>query len=79
MCGPGLAGRMRNWWFGWSSRGSAASLDEAEDTLADQGLDPLLDDPRLLDGLLESRQGSNASLALFAYVVVRHALAVGRR
>ncbi|HYW31047.1 MAG TPA: hypothetical protein VE869_06015 [Gemmatimonas sp.] len=56
------------------SRGSAASLEEAEDTLANGGLDPLLDDPRLLAGLFESRQGSNASLALLAYVLVRHAL-----
>ncbi|MES2522908.1 MAG: hypothetical protein V4617_09445 [Gemmatimonadota bacterium] len=56
------------------ARGSSTSLEEAEDTLANQGLDPLLDDPRLLAGLLESRQGSNASLALFAYVLVRNAL-----
>jgi len=56
------------------ARGSDRAFEEAEATLADQGLDPLLDDPRLLEGLLESRQGSHACFALFAYVVVRHAL-----
>jgi hypothetical protein len=56
------------------ARGSGRAQDEAEGTLADRGLDPLLDDPRLLEGLLASRQGAHASLALFSYVVVRHAL-----
>lgn len=45
-----------------------------EATLADQGLDALLDDPNLLAALLEARQGAQASLPLFCYVVVRHAL-----
>jgi hypothetical protein len=56
------------------ARGSTRALDEAESTLANQGLDPLLDDERLLEGLLQSRQGAHASFALFAYVLVRHAL-----
>jgi hypothetical protein len=56
------------------ARGSSRAQDEAEATLADQGLDPLLDDARLLDGLLDARQGAHASLPLFCYVVVRHAL-----
>lgn len=56
------------------ARGSGRAQDEAEATLADQGLDPLLDDPRLLDGLLRSRQGAHASLPLLSYVMVRHAL-----
>lgn len=56
------------------ARGSDAALDEANRTLAEDGLDPLLDDPRLLEGLLRSRQGAHASWPLFAYVVVRHAL-----
>jgi hypothetical protein len=56
------------------ARGSGEALEAAEATLANQGIDPLLDDPRLLAGLMESRQGSNASLALLAYVLVRHAL-----
>jgi hypothetical protein len=56
------------------ARGSARALDEAEGTLANEGLDPLLDDPRLLEALFSSRQGAHASFPLFAYVVVRHAL-----
>ncbi len=56
------------------ARGSGRVQDEAEGTLADRGLDPLLDDPRVLDGLLSARQGAHASLPLFSYVVVRHAL-----
>lgn len=56
------------------ARGSGRAQDAAEGLLADRGLDPLLDDPRLLEGLLESRQGAHASLPLFCYVVVRHAL-----
>ncbi len=56
------------------ARGSGHAQDEAEACLADVGLDPLLDDPRLLEGLLGSRQGAHASLPLFCYVIVRHAL-----
>jgi hypothetical protein len=56
------------------ARGSAAELERAEETLREQGIDALLDDPRLLASLIESRQGANASLSLFMYVVVRHAL-----
>lgn len=56
------------------ARGSGRALDEAENTLADQGMDPLLDDPRLEEGLLDLRQGSHASLPLFSYVVVRNTL-----
>ncbi len=60
------------------ARGSGRALDHAEGTLADEGLDPLLDDPRLQEGLVDSRQGAHASLPLFTYVVVRQALlAVG--
>lgn len=56
------------------ARGSARRQDEAEATVADQGLDPLLDDPQLPELLLDARQGAHASLPLFSYVVVRHAL-----
>ena len=56
------------------SRGREDELAEAERALADGGLDALLDDPRLLEGLLRARQGQCASLPLFCYVVVRHAL-----
>jgi hypothetical protein len=55
-------------------RGSHAGLDEAETTLREQGIDALLDDPRLRAGLLVAHQGAHASLPLFAYVIVRHAL-----
>ena len=56
------------------ARGSARDQDEAEATLAHEGLDPLLDDPRLLEGLLIARQGAHASFPLFSYVIVRHAM-----
>lgn len=55
------------------ARGSGKDQDAAEARLADEGMDPLLDDPRLLDGLLHSRQAAHASLPLFSYVMVRHA------
>ena len=55
-------------------RTSTEDLERAETMLRDQGIDALLDDPRLLPALLEARQGAHASLALFAYVVVRHAM-----
>lgn len=56
------------------ARGSADEYDAAEAALRERGMDALLDDPRLLEGLLEARQASHASFTLFAYVVVRHAL-----
>lgn len=56
------------------AHGSGHAQDEAEAKLADEGLDPLLDDPQVLIGLMEARQGAHASLPLFSYVVVRHAL-----
>ena len=56
------------------ARGSTEGLEEAETTLREQGIDAVLDDPRLRSGLVASRQGAHASLPLFAYVVVRHAL-----
>ncbi len=56
------------------ARGSGRTLDEAEDTVRDVGIDGLLDDPRLLTALLECDQAMHASLPLFCYVVVRHAL-----
>lgn len=56
------------------SQGSGDGIVEAEEALRDQGIDALLDDPRLLSALMESRQGTHASLPLTCYVVVRHAL-----
>ena len=55
-------------------RASPEALATAEDALRDRGIDALLDDPRLLGALVESRQGAHASLALFTYVATRHAL-----
>lgn len=52
----------------------AEARERSEATLHDEGLDPLLDDPSLLNGLLETPRGAHASLPLFAYVVVRQAL-----
>jgi len=52
----------------------AEARERGEATLHDEGLDPLLDDPSLLNGLLETPRGAHASLPLFAYVVVRQAL-----
>lgn len=56
------------------ARGSSDGVEEGETILREEGLDALLDDPRLLGGLMAARQGAHASLPLFAYVVVRHAL-----
>ena len=56
------------------SRDSGTPLEEIEGALADQGIDAVLDDPRLPAALLRAGQGSWASLPLFSYVMVRHAL-----
>jgi len=56
------------------ARGSAEEYERAEDSLRDDGIDALLDDPRLMGAIVESPQGARASLPLFAYVVVRNAL-----
>jgi hypothetical protein len=56
------------------ARGSAREYDAAETRLRDEGMDAILDDARLLNALLCAPQGAHASLPLFAYVVVRHAL-----
>jgi hypothetical protein len=42
--------------------------------LREEGLDAILDDPRLLGALVQQPLGARASLRLFCYVVVRHAL-----
>jgi len=56
------------------ARGSSEAIEEGETVLREEGIDALLDDPRLLAGIMSARQGAHASLPLFAYVVVRHAL-----
>jgi hypothetical protein len=53
---------------------SSTELEQLEARLADEGIDALLDDPRLATALLEQRRGALASLPLFMYVMVRHAL-----
>jgi hypothetical protein len=54
--------------------GRISDLEEGERRLATEGVDALLDDPRLLVGLLRTDRGIMASFALVAYVVMRHAL-----
>src|SRR5436309_9346190 len=56
------------------ARGSDAELNDLESRLANEGIDALLDDPRLPLSLLRSPAAAHASLPLFAYVMVRHAL-----
>ncbi len=56
-----------------AQQGSAAR-ERGERTLHEQGIDPLLDDPALHEGLLATPRGAHASLPLFAYVTVRQAL-----
>lgn len=56
------------------ARDSGTELSVVERQLADHGIDDVLDDPRLPVALMRSRQGACASLPLFAYVMVRHAL-----
>jgi len=52
----------------------AHELDEMQHRLVDEGFDAILDDARLPVALLRSRYGAYASLPLFLYVMVRHAL-----
>jgi len=56
------------------SADSAGERGRLEQRLVDEGLDTILDDERLPAALLQSRYGAYASLPLFLYVMVRHAL-----
>jgi hypothetical protein len=56
------------------ARDSDTELTHVEHELGDHGIDAVLDDTRLPTALLRSRQGACASLPLFAYVMIRHAL-----
>jgi hypothetical protein len=53
---------------------SPEEVDRGRQRLVDQGIDAILDDQRLPQALLRSRYGAYASLPLFLYVMVRHAL-----
>lgn len=57
------------------SRTGREEVEQLERRLSDEGVDAILDDPRLADALLRMPQGAHASFALFAYVMVRRALA----
>ena len=52
----------------------ARDQNDVQHRLVDEGFDAILDDPRLPAALLRSRYGAYASLPLFLYVMVRHAL-----
>jgi hypothetical protein len=56
------------------AHGESRELDTAETRLREEGIDSLLDDPRLLPAIIESRIGMQVSGSLFWYVVVRRAL-----
>ncbi len=56
------------------ARGASSELDALEAKLRDEGIDAILDDPRLRDALVAQAQAAHATFPLFAYVVVRHAL-----
>ena len=53
---------------------SADDVDRLQRRLVDDGFDAILDDERLPRALIRSRLGTYASLPLFLYVMVRHAL-----
>jgi hypothetical protein len=56
------------------ARDSGTPLEEIERKLSDEGIDAVLDDPRLPAAMLREGQGMCSSLPLFSYVMVRHAL-----
>lgn len=56
------------------SHGESRELDAAEVRLREEGIDAILDDPRLLSAIIESRAGMQVSVKLFWYVAVRRAL-----
>jgi hypothetical protein len=56
------------------ARDSGQPVEEIERTIADEGIDAVLDDPRLPAALMRAGQGACATLPLFLYVMVRHAL-----
>ena len=56
------------------ARDSGEELSRLESRLADEGIDSVLDDARLPAALMRHARGAHASLALFAYVMIRQAL-----
>ena len=56
------------------ARDSGDELATLETKLADEGIDAILDDPRLPSALLRHPRGAHASFTLFAYVMIRQAL-----
>src|SRR4051812_42439065 len=56
------------------SRISGQEPASIEARIADEGLDAVLDDPQLAVALMQVPAGAHASLPLFAYVMIRHAL-----
>src|SRR5581483_8847279 len=56
------------------ARNSGDELAAIESRLSDEGIDAVLDDPRLPAALLRHPRGAHASFTLFAYVMIRHAL-----
>jgi hypothetical protein len=56
------------------ARDSGEELSRLEARLADEGIDSVLDDARLPAALMRHPRGAHASLALFAYVMIRQAL-----
>ncbi len=56
------------------ARESPRDRDAAEEALRHEGIDTLLDDARLLVALTSDSRAAEASLPMFVYVVVRHAL-----
>jgi hypothetical protein len=56
------------------ARLSGESVEDIERRVADDGLDAVLDDPLLAKALMQLPAGAHASLPLFAYAMIRHAL-----
>src|SRR5438270_154990 len=56
------------------ARDSGDELSALESKLTNEGIDAILDDPRLPSALLRHPRGAHASFALFAYVMIRQAL-----
>ncbi len=56
------------------ARETGEDLSHLEARIADDGIDAVLDDPRLAGALMRDPRGGLATFTLFAYVMVRHAL-----